>query len=75
MNIRLPYAGARAQRAVIQTGPQGLLLTVCERTPPWALAEIRRQYGELVRPEGKLAANPASTVRVFRAEPCSPRAA
>ena len=35
--------------------------------------------GELVRrpvrPEGKLVANPASTVRVFRAEPCSPRAA
>ncbi len=47
MNIRLPYAWARAQRAVIQTGPQGLLLTVSERTPPWALAEIRRQYGEL----------------------------
>ncbi|MBS1164642.1 MAG: hypothetical protein H6R00_667 [Proteobacteria bacterium] len=35
--------------------------------------------GELVRrpvrPAGKLAANPASTLRVFKGEPCAPRAA
>lgn len=47
MSIRLPYAWARAQRAVIQAGTEGVLLTISERTPGWALAEIRRQYGEL----------------------------
>ncbi|MCB5364380.1 type II secretion system ATPase GspE [Pusillimonas sp. CC-YST705] len=47
MNIRLPYAWARTQRAVIQAGTEGVALTVSERTPAWALAEIRRQHGEL----------------------------
>jgi len=47
MTIRLPYAWARAHRALIQTGSAGALLTTSERTPAWALAEIRRRYGEL----------------------------
>lgn len=47
MNIRLPYAWARAQRAVIQIGSEGPVLAISDRTPSWALAEIRRQHGEL----------------------------
>jgi len=47
MNIRLPYAWARSQRALIQTGSGAPLLTTSERTPAWALAEIRRRHGEL----------------------------
>ncbi|SHG93313.1 type II secretion system ATPase GspE [Pollutimonas bauzanensis] len=47
MNIRLPYAWARTYRALIQAGASGILLTTSPRTPAWALAEIRRRYGEL----------------------------
>lgn len=47
MITRLPYAWARAQRALIQTGGGDALLVVTERTPAWALAEIRRRHGEL----------------------------
>ena len=47
MSARLPYAWARAQRAVIHTGASGPVLTVSDRTPAWALAEIRRSHGEL----------------------------
>ena len=44
---RLPYAWARSHRALIQAGTAGPSLTVSERTPAWALAEIRRRYGSL----------------------------
>ncbi len=47
MNIRLPYAWARAHRALIQNNAAGSVLTTSERTPAWARAEIRRRYGEL----------------------------
>jgi len=47
MISRLPYAWARAHRALIQTGASGASLTVSERTPAWALAEIRRRHGML----------------------------
>ncbi len=47
MITRLPYAWARAQRTLIQTGGGDALLVVTERTPAWALAEIRRRHGEL----------------------------
>ncbi len=47
MNIRLPYAWARAQRALIQMDGGTAVLTISERTPTWALTEIRRQFGEL----------------------------
>ena len=47
MNARLPYAWARANRALIQTGATGHRLVCTERTPAWALAEIRRRHGEL----------------------------
>ena len=48
MKARLPYAWARAQRALIQAGAaSGAVLTTSERTPAWALAEIRRRHGEL----------------------------
>ncbi len=43
----LPYAWARAQRAVLAMHAGRARLTVSPRTPPWALAEIRRRYGEL----------------------------
>ncbi|HLU19703.1 MAG TPA: type II secretion system ATPase GspE [Pusillimonas sp.] len=47
MISRLPYAWARAQRCLIQTGAAGAALTISERTPSWALAEIRRRHGAL----------------------------
>ncbi|MFT0531441.1 type II secretion system ATPase GspE [Castellaniella hirudinis] len=47
MSNRLPYAWARTWRALLQDGVQGQTLTVSERTPDWALAEIRRVHGEL----------------------------
>ncbi len=49
MNSRLPYAWARAHRALIQTGSSGVTLTTSDQTPEWALAEIRRRHGELHR--------------------------
>ncbi|WP_276808991.1 type II secretion system ATPase GspE [Castellaniella defragrans] len=42
---RLPYAWARAWRALLETGATGETLTVSARTPAWALAEIRRVHG------------------------------
>ncbi|MER1967081.1 type II secretion system ATPase GspE [Castellaniella sp. GW247-6E4] len=47
MIARLPYAWARSHRALIRTDSEGLTLTVSERAPDWALAEIRRVYGAL----------------------------
>ncbi|MBO9355420.1 type II secretion system protein GspE [Bordetella petrii] len=48
MKTRLPYAWAREHRALIQaSGAAGALLTTSERTPDWALVEIRRCHGEL----------------------------
>jgi len=43
----LPYAWARAQRAVLSTQAGRARLTISARTPSWALAEIRRRHGEL----------------------------
>ena len=48
MKTRLPYAWAREHRALIQAGAGGgAVLTTSERTPAWALVEIRRCHGEL----------------------------
>jgi len=47
VKTRLPYAWARAHRALIQAGASGVVLTTSERTPAWALVEIRRCHGEL----------------------------
>lgn len=47
MIVRLPYAWARAHRALIQTGASGVTLVTSERTPAWALAEIRRRHGAI----------------------------
>ncbi|MCC2595592.1 type II secretion system ATPase GspE [Pusillimonas sp. MFBS29] len=47
MTARLPYAWARAHRALIQTGPAGAVLATTASTPAWALAEIRRLHGQL----------------------------
>src|SRR5690606_10980497 len=52
MMVRLPYAWARAYRALIQTGATGITLIISERTPAWAQAEIRRHHGPL--PEKKV---------------------
>jgi general secretion pathway protein E len=38
----LPYAWARAQRALLTIRPDGALLTFSPRTPDWARAEARR---------------------------------
>ncbi|ALM81946.1 type II secretion system ATPase GspE [Bordetella sp. N] len=43
----LPYAWARAQRAVVSMQGGRPRLTTSARTPSWALAEIRRRYGDL----------------------------
>jgi general secretion pathway protein E len=43
----LPYAWARAQRAVLALRGGQAHLTISARTPAWALAEIRRCHGEL----------------------------
>jgi len=40
----LPYAWARAQRALLTLGVQGALLTYSARTPQWARNEARRCY-------------------------------
>ncbi|OWT53465.1 type II secretion system ATPase GspE [Candidimonas nitroreducens] len=47
MTERLPYVWARSQRALLQTGIAGPALTISERTPDWAVAEIRRRHGEV----------------------------
>lgn len=47
MSIRLPYAWARSQRALIESGSSGPVLLTSERTPAWALTELRRVHGEL----------------------------
>jgi len=48
VKTRLPYAWARAHRALIQaSASSGEWLTTSERTPAWALIEIRRCHGEL----------------------------
>src|SRR5690606_4860357 len=49
MTARLPYAWARSQRALIQPGSGGPVLVTTERTPPWALAELRRTHGSLTQ--------------------------
>ena len=40
----LPYAWARAQRALLTVRPDGAVLTFSPRTPAWARAEARRRY-------------------------------
>jgi general secretion pathway protein E len=45
MTERLPYVWARSHRALLQAGAAGLALTISERTPSWAVAEIRRRHG------------------------------
>jgi len=44
---RLPYTWARTHRALVQNGSAGAVLTFSERTPAWAIVEVRRRYGEL----------------------------
>lgn len=51
MSIRLPYAWARTHRALIQVGSAGVVLISSVSTPGWALAEIRRRYGDLAHRE------------------------
>jgi len=43
----LPYGWARDQRALLVQRADGPQLTISERTPAWALAELRRTYGDL----------------------------
>ncbi len=47
MNARIPYAWAKAQRAMLQPEDGGQVLVRCAETPAWALDEIRRCHGEL----------------------------
>lgn len=47
MTKRLPYAWARAHRALLRSDTAGTELVISERTPAWALAELRRRHGEL----------------------------
>jgi len=47
MTVRLPYAWARAQRALIEQKSDGMWLSVSAATPAWARHEIRRRYGDL----------------------------
>lgn len=44
----LPYAWARAQRAVLSLCGGQAQLTVSPRTPSWAVREVRRRHGEVV---------------------------
>ncbi|HCW20898.1 MAG TPA: type II secretion system protein GspE, partial [Achromobacter sp.] len=43
----LPYAWARAQRAVLSLRAGQVQLTVSPRTPEWAVREIRRCHGDI----------------------------
>lgn len=47
MNYRLPYAWAKAQRALIQNGIGGATLVVTAQTPAWARQEVLRRHGDL----------------------------
>lgn len=47
MKPKLPYAWVRAHGAMIEDGPQGLQVIVSTQTPAWALAELRRVYGDI----------------------------
>jgi len=47
MTARLPYAWARAQRALIAPTADGLRLMLSPATPAWARNELRRRYGDL----------------------------
>src|SRR5690606_22089981 len=40
----LPYAWARAQRAIVQRAGAQYLVQVSEQTPGWAVAELLREY-------------------------------
>ncbi len=44
---RLPYSWARQQRAVLVRQDGAWRIAVSERTPDWALTELRRRYPEL----------------------------
>ncbi|GAA5235091.1 type II secretion system protein GspE [Verticiella sediminum] len=41
----LPFAWARAQRALLDVRTDGASLLVTERTPAWAIAEVQRVHG------------------------------
>jgi len=43
----LPYAWARAQRAILSLRPGAAQLTVSPRTPGWAVREVFRLHGEV----------------------------
>lgn len=43
----LPYAWARAQRAILSLRPGAVQLTVSPRTPGWAVREVFRLHGEV----------------------------
>jgi general secretion pathway protein E len=47
----LPYAWARAQRALLTMRPDGALLTFSARTPDWARAEARRCHPQALERE------------------------
>jgi len=51
MMPRLPYAWARAHRALFHTGAAGVELLVSEKTPAWARDELRRRHGGLAQRE------------------------
>lgn len=45
---RLPYAWAKAQRLVLQaSGDEGARLARCPSSPAWAVAEVRRRFGQV----------------------------
>ncbi|MBH8704035.1 hypothetical protein I5J75_28430, partial [Pseudomonas aeruginosa] len=41
----LPYAWAKAQRALLRPGEHGATLLVSPRTPGWAISEVRQRHG------------------------------
>ena len=40
----LPYAWAKAQRALLRPGEHGATLLVSPRTPGWAISEVRQRH-------------------------------
>ncbi|MBG4611363.1 type II secretion system protein GspE, partial [Pseudomonas aeruginosa] len=52
----LPYAWAKAQRALLRPGEHGATLLVSPRTPGWAISEVRQRHApaslEGVRDDG-----------------------
>ncbi|MGC3654876.1 type II secretion system protein GspE, partial [Pseudomonas aeruginosa] len=50
---QLPYAWAKAQRALLRPGEHGATQLVSPRTPGWAISEVRQRHAGAPRGWGR----------------------